>query len=379
MDPCFPKLIFLARSLDRGGAERQLVLLAKALHANGYAPSVVTFYRTRGGYEEALLATGVRLLYAGKKGRWDILGFLWRMYRILKQEKPAILHGYLGTPNVLLALMKPFFRRVKLVWGVRASNMDMSRYDWFSRLNYFLECRLSRFSDLIIANSLAGKNHSIAKGFPASKTIVIPNGVDTAYFCFSPVAREKARRAWGIGEKEILVGLVGRLDPMKDHENFLRAARMVKAVRNDIRFLCVGGGVPDYMEYLKRLANDLDVGEKLLWLPVQDDMLPVYCGMDLFVSSSSFGEGFSNAIAEAMACQLPCAVTDVGDSRMIVGETGKVVPPKDEKGLAQAILALASLPQEERRRLGENCRSRIVVEFGIEKLVARTKAALGLH
>lgn len=107
-------------------------------------------------------------------------------------------------------------------------------------------------------------------------------------------------------------------------------------------------------------------------------MSAVYSALDIASSSSFFGEGFSNTIAEAMACGVPCVVTDVGDSAPIVGDTGSVIPPGDHSALAAAIRRLINLSAEERKARGEACRTRIVSEFGIDKLIQRTEQALGL-
>jgi glycosyltransferase involved in cell wall biosynthesis len=107
-------------------------------------------------------------------------------------------------------------------------------------------------------------------------------------------------------------------------------------------------------------------------------MPSIYSALDIATSTSAFGEGFSNTIAEAMACGVPCVVTDVGDSAQIVGDTGSVVAPADHSALAAAIQRLISLPPKERRALGEMCRARIMSEFGMDTLVQRTEHALGL-
>jgi glycosyltransferase involved in cell wall biosynthesis len=103
-------------------------------------------------------------------------------------------------------------------------------------------------------------------------------------------------------------------------------------------------------------------------------MPAIYSGLDLLCSSSSFSEGFSNVIGEAMACGVPCVVTDVGDSKLIVGETGKVVPPEDPAALASACLESLVLPASQRRAIGSEARKRIEENFSAEKMVASMQA-----
>lgn len=371
------RVLFLARSLNRGGAERQLVLLAAGLAQRGHLVVVAVFY-DGGAFAAELEAAGVRLIVLEKIGRWDVLLFLIRLVRSLRKEHPAILHSYLAVPNVLSALLKPLLPGTQIIWGLRASNMDLSRYDWLSRLTNLLECKLSRFADCIIANSCAGKRHAVENDFSEDKIVVIPNGIDTKYFRFDLEGRRQVRSAWGLGKDEILVGLAARLDPMKDHPTFLKAASCIARERQDVRFVCVGDGPAAYTEALRQQVAALGLTNRLIWAGARDDMPAVYSALDIACSSSCFGEGFSNTIAEAMVCGVPCVVTEVGDSAFIVGDTGSVVAPGDYSALAAAIGRLIDLPPEERRMLGDACRARVVSEFGIDRLVDRTEQTLGL-
>ncbi|MDT3705259.1 MAG: glycosyltransferase [Thiobacillus sp.] len=371
------RIIILVRRLDQGGAQRQLIALALGLKASGRDVRVVLFY-PGGAFEAELGSHGIPIYVPGKHGRWDTIGFLIRLAICLHRLQPDVVYSFMNVPNILAVVLRPFLAGTRIVWGVRASNMDLSRYDRLSRIAYGLERRLARFADSIIANSYAGKRHAIENGFPEGKMVVIPNGIDTKYFQFEAEGRRDVRMEWGIGEKEILVGLIARLDPMKDHPTFLEAASRIARVRDDVRFVCVGDGSADYVGLIKRQAVALGLANQLIWAGARDNMPSIYSALDIATSTSAFGEGFSNTIAEAMACCVPCVVTDVGDSAQIVGETGSVVAPADHSALAAAIQRLISLPPKERRALGEMCRARIMSEFGMDTLVQRTEHALGL-
>lgn len=369
--------LFLVRSLDRGGAERQLVTLTKELAKRGHQVAVAVFY-SGGVFEAELAAAGVRLIRLDKKGRWDVLPFLIRLVRLVRQERPAVLHGYLTVSNLFTAVLKPLISGTRVVWGVRASNMDFSRYDWLSHLTDLLERKLSRLADCIIANSHAGKHCAVMKGFSEDKIVVIPNGIDTTRFQFDPEGRWRVRAEWGAGEDEILVGLAARLDPMKDHPTFLEAASRIVSERHNVRFVCVGEGSGAYAETLKQQAVALGLSGKLIWAGARDDMPSVYSALDIASSSSSFGEGFSNTIAEAMACSVPCVATDVGDSAWIVGGAGIIVTPADPHALAGGLMRLIDLPASQRIAIGEAASMRIAEEFGVEALASHTERILGL-
>lgn len=370
-------ILFLAHSLEGGGAERQLVNLALGLARRRQRVAVAVFY-DRGPYGAELAAAGVQLLVLDKKGRWDVLPFLTRLLRLLRAQRPAVLHSYLAGPNIIAVALKPLLPGTRIVWGVRASNVDLQRYDWFARTSYGIERKLARYADLIICNSRAGLEYAATRGFPRQKMVVISNGIDTETFKADAVARTSVRTEWGISENEILIGLAARLDPMKDHPTFFRAAVSLSQARRNLRFVCVGDGPEPYKDKLHRLAADMGLNKELIWAGARRDMTAVYSALDIVACSSSEGEGFSNAIGEAMACGVPCVVTDVGDAAHIVGDTGGVTAPGDHRALAAAIGRLADLPARERRTLGHACRERVVSEFGMETLAQRTERALDL-
>jgi glycosyltransferase involved in cell wall biosynthesis len=363
------KITFLIRSLTFGGAERQLVVLAKELHARGHQVRVGVFYAD-GPLERDLTEAGIAVTVLNKQGRWDTFGFLARLAVFLRSTQPDVVHGYLGTSNYLSLLLKPFHRG-KVVWGVRASEMDGGRYDWFYRLDSNLERWLSRFPDLIIANSRTGRAHVVEKGYPAERTIVIPNGIDTRRFAPDREARIRMRAELGVSDDQILIGRVGRLDPQKDYPGFLRAAAIVAARNPTVRFLLVGGGPESYAAELKSLAGELGLAERTLWLEPRADMPAIYNALDLLVSSSVYGEGVPNVVAEAMATGVPAVVTDCGDSAWVVGQTGAVVPVSDAEALAAAIID--QLGREADRGA---LRTWVMSLMSVESLVERTEAAL---
>ncbi|WP_022663500.1 glycosyltransferase [Paucidesulfovibrio longus] len=365
-------ILFLARSLDPGGAERQLAALANGLAGRGHEVHVAVFYA--GGTLERDL-DGVALHDLRKTGRWDALGFTLRVRALVRRLRPDILHGYLGTPNLLTVLLRPFGPRYRAVWGVRAAFMDLARYGRLEQAHYALERLLSRRADLILLNSLAGRNHAVANGFPQEKMHVVPNGIDTDRFRPLPQFRDRLRSEWGIPRNALLVGLPGRLDPMKDHPVFLNAVAMLQRQKPDACFACIGDGEGRYARSLREMAERLGLGPRLVWTGARRDMPEVYGALDL-VCLSSYGEGFPNVLGEAMACGVPCVATDAGDSAEILGELGMIVPPRDPEALAKAMLDMLERAENEGQALRNSLRSRILEKFSLERMVVRTEALL---
>jgi glycosyltransferase involved in cell wall biosynthesis len=371
------RVVLLIRSLGIGGAERQLVVLARALHARGVDVRVLTFYPA-GALKPELEAAGVPVEDLGKGGRWDVLAFLWRLWRRLRALRPDVLYSWLPMANVLAAVLGPMAGVPRIVWGVRASNLDADRYDWLHRVEQSLARRLARRADAIICNAEAGRHWHEALGYPRERMVVIENGIDTERFHFDAHARARLRKEWGVADHEHLIGLVARIDPMKDHDTFLHAAALLAQRRPGVRFVCVGDGPESELARLQGLAHALGLDGRLLWLGRRADVAQVLSAMDIASSSSSYGEGFSNAIGEAMACSRICVVTDVGDSRRIVGETGFVVPPRDPEALARGWEATLALPPAQRVEREQSARRRVEERFSVKRMVEHTGEVLGL-
>lgn len=366
------RIVFLNRTLGIGGAERQLTLLAAGLHERGHEVMVAVFY---GGYplERALRDTGVPIHYLDKAGRYDIAGFSIRLGSFLRRVKPDVIYAFKEEANIYGALTKPI-HRTKLVWGVRAFNNDLKFYGKVSRLTLRLEYAMCRLPDLIIANSHAGLNYARSKGFPNDRAIVIPNGFDTERFRPDTEARQRLRAELGVAACESLIGLVGRLDPVKDYPSFLRAASLLAQTRRDLRFVCVGPGPEPYSGGLRTLADSLGLGRQVLWAGPRDVMPAVYNGLDLLVSSS-ISEGFSNVLGEAMACGTPCVATDVGDSAWVVGDCGEIVAASNPVTLAAAVSRMLDRIAARNITPGQ-IRGRVVAHFSRESLLDSTEAAL---
>ncbi|MES4787378.1 MAG: group 1 glycosyl transferase, partial [Nitrospiraceae bacterium] len=228
-------------------------------------------------------------------------------------------------------------------------------------------------SDLIIFNSWAGQQHHIAHGYCGKRMAVVPNGINTERFRPDAESRQRVRTEWVITEDQVLIGLVARLDPMKDHPTFLRAAARVAVLRPNVRFVCVGDGPQTYKRELWSLSEALQLKERLIWAGSRTDIVAVYNALDIAVLSS-YGEGFPNVVAEAMACGVPCVVTNVGAAAQIVGPMGVVVQPRDPEALCQGMLT--SLCRLTEPGLSQQVRERIVQTFSRERLVCATKELL---
>jgi glycosyltransferase involved in cell wall biosynthesis len=157
---------------------------------------------------------------------------------------------------------------------------------------------------------------------------------------------------------------------VKDYPSFLRAAKLLGDRVPRTVFLCVGDGPKQVRSDLVTLGRQLGLESSLIWTGDRDDVVALFNAMDVAVSNS-ISEGFPNVVAEAMACGVPCVVTDVGDSALVVGTTGRVIPAGDPAALSAAIDDLLEAAPDH-----IECRRRIARLFSLEKMVASTEDAL---
>lgn len=373
------RILFLINSLNPGGAERQLCELARNLDPARVEAHVVVFYDPPASgpgelWTRMAACPGVTLTSLHK--RRGALGYavaLPRLFRLLRRLRPDVVHGYLEGNLPLLLLGRPL--GLPVVWGIRRSSGDWSKLDRLSRLLIKLNARLSRFVDLVIFNAEAGLRNYRALGLRARAMAVVPNGFDTSAFRPDPALGAAQRQAWGIPPEVPLLGLVGRLDPVKDHPTFLRAAARLAESWPTARFVCVGGGGGSYRRALEAQAEALGLGSRVHWAGPCERMTAAYNALSVLVLAST-DEGFPNVLGEAMACGIPCVATRVGDAAVLVEDPELLVEAGDAAGLAAATDRLLREGPGERAARSAALRERICRTFSVEALARTTEGLL---
>ena len=366
------KILFVVPALAGGGAERQLCLLALGLQRAGHDVTIAVF-RPGGVYEHTLLAgSRVTVRSLDKRSTAETIRFLLRARRLARDVAPDVIHGYMDLGNVIATVMRRFVPDARLAWGVRVARLDRRQYDPLGRLVHELNRRLAHVPDVIICNSAAGAEECVNDGYPSARVHVVPNGIDTDAFMPDPAGGARVRQEWGIPPGSRVVGLVARLDPVKDHATFAAAAKRLSERDGRVYFVCVGDGEEPYRSRVESILRDSGLGERLIRSGFRNDMPAVYSAFDVS-TSCSLSEGFSNTLAEAMACGVPCVATDAGDARLILGDTGIVVESRNPVALADAWQRLLDC---DRMDIRDACRRRIVDSFSAEALTSRTAELL---
>ncbi|HEY4210717.1 MAG TPA: glycosyltransferase [Steroidobacteraceae bacterium] len=364
------RIAIVITGLSTGGAEMMLLKLLEGVDRERFAFHVISL-TTLGEIGPRIGALGIPVEALGMgRGRLDPLRVI-RLTRRLRELRVDIVHTWLYHADLLGGLAARGAGLRTVVWGIRNSTLHPEKTSASTRLVVRLNAVLSRWIPAgILSCSTVARDVHLAAGYKGNIS-VIPNGFDLARFKPDEMARASVRTELRLPADAPLVGIVGRYDPQKNQEGFLRAAGLLKENNPRVHFLLAGGGVDRDNTRLMAASERAGVGDAAHFLGRRDDIPRLMASLDVLVSSASFGEAFPNVIGEAMACGVPCAVTDVGDCANIVGETGYVVAPEDISGLVDAMKELLALSPAERAALGERARARVQSHFDIRDVVRR--------
>lgn len=261
---------------------------------------------------------------------------------------------------------------IPTVWGIHNSTLDPKQSKRRTLMIMQILAKLSHWlpEKIISCSETAAKIH-IGKGYDARKMVTIPNGFDTDRFRPDPTLRQKIRAELCLEDHTPLVGLIARFDPQKDHLTFLKAAEQVKENIPGVHFLLCGDQIEPNNMLLMEWIHLGGLADQVHLLGKREDIPALMASLDLLVVSSAYGEAFPLVCGEAMACGIPCIVTDLGDSALLVGETGKIVKPRSPEAIARAIIEMLSLPIDETERLGQMARRRIQEHYSINAIARR--------
>jgi glycosyltransferase involved in cell wall biosynthesis len=367
------RVLHLITGLNTGGAEMMLTKLVAGMDPAGFEPHVVTLLG-EGPLAARVRAAGASVESLGLARGRVAPSAVWRLTRLLRRVRPDVVQTWLYHADLLGLVAARLARVGRVVWNLRCSNMDFAHSGRLTRYTVAACARLSSLPDAVVANSRVAVDVHRALGYRPRRVEVIPNGFDMHRFAPDPAARGSVRAELGVAPGAPLVGMVARFDPQKDHATFLRAARAVADARPDAQFVLLGDGVQADNPEMAALVRAAAPGLRPHLLGRRDDVARLAAALDVAVLSSAYGEGFPNVVGEAMACGVPCVVTDTGDSAAVVGGTGRVVPPRDAPALADAVLGLLALPAGELRALGLAARARVGEHFALPAVIRRYAA-----
>ena len=363
------KILFIISGLPTGGAEMMLYKLLLVINRDIFEPVVISLadYGNLGNNIKNLNIPVYKMeMSAGFPNPFKV----WRFIKLIRKINPELIQGWMYYGNLAALLARWFLsKRVSQLWSIRHTPDDLKKEKRLTELVIRLGAKFSSYPDRIIYNSNVSEQKHELLGYNNKNKSIIPNGFNCEQFKPFDNAKSKLRHSLGLKEDTLLIGLVARYHRMKDHVTFLHSAGEVIKIYPKVHFVLVGSSIDKKNQKLVKQIKDLKLMKNVHLLGERKEMNEITAGLDIACSSSSWGEGFSNAIGEAMACGVPCVVTDIGDSAWIVGETGIVVKPGDRKAFTDTMITLIKMSSEERLKLGKLARNRIIEYFSINRVV----------
>lgn len=362
------RIAHIITGLVPGGAERMLHRLIAGMDASLFENEIIVL-TDLGPMATEIEACGVRVRALGMKRGVANPVHLPRLVSWLRKSQLHIVQTWMYHADLVGGLAAKLAGVPGVVWNIRHGELrpdTVKRHTlWAARACALLSKRLPK---RIVCCSETSRKFHANFGYAAGRMQVIPNGFDLDRFKPNPIQRVEVREAFRIPQGAPVIGLIGRKHPIKDHQSFMRAAGILHREFPEARFLLCGEGVtPDNSELIAWMRS-AGIQNVCFLLGQREDIPRILNALDIATSAST-GEGFPNVVAEAMACGIPCAVTDAGDSRFVVGETGRVVAPVAPADLANAWKGLLELSPEGRRQLKLAARDRIERKFSLTTVI----------
>ena len=327
------KVIHIITSLGDGGAEHTLYKICKYDISNKH---IVISLKGPGKYFSLLSSLGIKVYCLNFKF-YSIYKFLI-LINLLRSLKPDIVQTWLVHADLIGGIAAQLAGIKNIIWNVRYSNFKIGKAKLTTILIIKLLTKLSFFiPELIIIVSKRAKKIYEIEGYDKRKFKFIPNGYDLSYLKPNIIEKKIFQKKNNYKKQVPLIGNIARYDPKKDHLNLLNALSFLRHKKIDFFCFLVGSKINVKNIRLVSEIKRLKLSKYIKLLGQNNNILQVMNGLDLYIQSSSYGEGFPNVVAEAMACGTPCVVTDVGDASFIVGKTGWIVPPNNSNKLAKAL------------------------------------------
>lgn len=367
------KILHIIVGLEVGGAELMLKRLALSSFEDLECQHEVVSLTALGAIGLELQKNDISVTALGMRGPSDLLQTLIKLIQHIRKSNPTIVQTWMYHADLIGGIAARLAGHSAIIWGIRTTGASVGS----SRVTAFIRkvcASLSHYLPrVIVCAAEAARTAHIHLGYDAKRMVVIPNGFELTRWQTNLMERGALREICNIPTNSIVIGCVGRFNPVKDFRNFVQAAGIVAAQSREVRFLMIGRNLDESNLQLVSWIHQTGYRDRFTLLGERADMPICLSAMDIFALSSRT-EGFPNVVGEAMAMELPCVVTNVGDAASIVANTGLVVPKEDAPALADGLLKIIRLSVEERKRLGQLARYRIESEYSMSRTCDRFSA-----
>ena len=360
------KILYVITGLGTGGAEMMLYKVLSRIDRDKFAPEIVSLI-DRGTFGDRFETLDIPVHTINMPVGIPTPNGLVKLVKLINSVQPDLLQGWMYHGNIAAQMGNWFApRKVPVCWSIHHS-IDSLAKEKFSLASVIRSSIwLSHYVSKVVFSSQRSKQQHEALGYSDNNTQLIHDNFDVSRFQPLADARNQVLQALNLGEDTLLIGSIARYHPMKDHANFLRAAAIIAPDYPQLHFLLIGSQITLKNPTLAALIENLKIKDRVHLLGERRDIPQLAAALDIFTSSSAFGEAFPNVIGEAMSCEVPCVVTNIGDSSYIVGDTGLTVPPKNPGALADGWRQLLNLEPSARTALGKQARQRILQEFSLD-------------
>jgi len=372
------KIVHIITGLGDGGAEGVLFRLCKYDLKKEH---IVISLKNEGKYGLLLKEKGINVICLDMNfGKVRVKDFL-KLFRLLKKLKPDTIQTWMYHADFFGGIVSRFAGFKNIFWNIRHTTLEPEESKKSTRLVVKLCARLSRVipKGIICCGEEVLRVHS-ELGYNKSKMKIICNGYDISLFKPSIKLRLFFRKEFDLNSKTLVLGMVGRFHPQKNHLGLLKALSIVKKCFKDFKFLLVGRDLNHNNLILVNEIKNQNLESNIVLINKRSDIPAVMNAIDINVLSSSSGEGFPNVLAEAMACGIPCVTTNIGDASLIVGHTGWVSPPNDSIALANSIIKAIKEKNRDKKLWSlrkQKCRNRIIENFSLDKMIKNYHSVWG--
>jgi glycosyltransferase involved in cell wall biosynthesis len=365
------KILHIITDLDVGGAEMMLFNLVQEHKKHGQEIQVIGLAGD-GLIGNRIKQLGVPVTVLKIKPSLPDPFTIIRLINLIYKINPDVIQTWMYHADLLGAIAAYMAGNPPVIWGLHHTLSSSTRIKPWTKRIIKLNARLSTsLPKKVICCSIETMKSHINEGYAENKMIVIPNGIDLIGFRIDPESRRFIRNEFGLEPETQLIGMMARFHPQKDHHTFILAAEILHKTLPNIHFILAGSNIVYENSKLNNWITAAGMEKYIHLAGLRNDIPRLVAAFDIATLSSAYGEALPVSIGEAMACGVPCVVTDVGDSKEIVSNSGLCVPTRNPKALAEGWEQILSLKIEEKINLGKLARDRIKKEYNITSVAKR--------
>jgi glycosyltransferase involved in cell wall biosynthesis len=361
------KIIHVITGLDAGGAEAVLLRLVTNDKKNKH---LVISLKDLGYFGKKFIQEEIEVEVLELNNLRTSFTGLIKLFRIIRIFKPDLLICWMYHACLVGGIIGKIAGVKNILWNFLGTIQKLKQKKLHTRIVFILCIPLSYLIPTkIICCAVTIREICKSYGFQSKKFKVIFNGYDIEEFKRNLVDRERIRTELSISDETLLIGMIARWHPQKNHSLLIRSLELILARGENFKCLLMGEGMQN--DTIASLINETGLKELVILRKEHSNVPAVMSALDIHILSSGFGEGFPNVLAEAMACEVPCITTDIGDSEIVIGETGWLVRENSFEEMADRISEALILWKDKKKWLkrSKEARERIINNYQISRMV----------